>query len=77
VSWRLVQDTTLDQLVHHAARRGRVRLHSGRIAVLVSWPQPFDRVDGRSARLATGNGAQFRVHVRDVESIEIPEQGAP
>jgi hypothetical protein len=57
------------QMIRHASHRGLVRLRNGRIATLVSWPGVGSR--GRTARMATRMGTMFRVHVREVESVEV------
>jgi len=57
-------------------RRGLVRLRSGRIAQLVSWPTNHDRVDGLSARMETRAGTRFRLNIREVEAVDVTEEGS-
>ena len=75
MKWRPVSECTVDQLIHHAKARGRVRLRSGQICTLVSWPRRGDRVNGLRCRLETLRSSRFTLRIEQVEEIEITEQG--
>lgn len=77
MNWRPVSEVAIDELIHHANVRGRVRLRSGQICTLVSWPRRGDRVSGLRCRLETLRGSRFSLRIEQVEEIEITEKGTP
>ena len=63
----------LGVLVKLAKERTPLRLADGRIVRLVSWPTYFSKGSrGRRARVETTAGTRSTVHVRDIESVEVP-----
>lgn len=71
--WTPISELDVHAIVRVAARRGLVRMRNGRIAQLVSWPTPRDRIQGQSARMETRAGTRFRLNIREVEAVDIEE----
>lgn len=54
-----------------AKERALVRMTTGRIVTLVSWPGYQRSHKGRQCRLQTMSGARFTVHCKEIEAIAV------
>lgn len=67
MNWRPWDELEREAKIIHAARRGLIRLRSGRIAILVRYGKPACNV-----RCEAHNGSRFTVPVREVEAWAEP-----